>query len=99
MSVHTLVCRGFFQAILHLTHSLLSERIASQRFAVQALIALYRHSVDMHGRAGEPGSNPSEKAEGPVPSRILRKALNGVKTVASSTTTIFGDVASEIMGR
>jgi hypothetical protein len=76
----------------------LPERIANQKFAVQSLVVLYRYSVDDHGRSGE-AIPDNDKAENLVSRRILKKALHGVKAVASSTTNIFGDVASEIMGR
>jgi hypothetical protein len=72
-----------------------AERIEDQKFAAQALVVLYRGS---HSRLGE--ISPGSEKEDPIVSRrILKKALSGVRTVASSTTTIFGDVASEIMGK
>jgi len=72
------------------------ERIEDQKFAAQALVVLYRGS---HARLGELSPGSSEKEDPLVSRRILKKALSGVRTVASSTTTIFGDVASEIMGK
>jgi hypothetical protein len=76
----------------------LPERIANQKFAVQSLVVLYRYSVDDPGRTGD-ATPDNDKAGNLMSRRMLKKALHGVKAVASSTTNIFGDVASEIMGR
>jgi hypothetical protein len=70
-----------------------AERIAEQKFAVKCLVLLYRNSVDTGEadtlRTGEKGVDPR---------RFIKKALKGVRAAATTTTTAFGNVASEIAG-
>ena len=75
-----------------------AERVAAQKFAVRTLVTLYRHSADIPWRSDtlkdESGDGPHPRKRG----RFLKRALHGVKTVATTTTTALGNVASEIAG-
>lgn len=75
------------------------ERIADQKFAVNALVTLYRHSSDIPGRTDTLRSGPAHKRATMDPRKFLKKALKGVRLAATTTTTAFGNVASEITGR
>jgi hypothetical protein len=74
-----------------------AERIASQKFAVRVLTSLYRFSHDIPGRS-DTLKDASHKNNAD-PRRIVKRALKGVRNAAKSTTTAFGNVASEIAGR
>ncbi|KAJ7170538.1 Mechanosensitive ion channel-domain-containing protein [Mycena crocata] len=72
-----------------------SERIADQKFAVSALVTLYRHSKNV----GRPDALHSNSAKDILnPKHFFKRALKGVRTAAKTTTTAFGNVASEITG-
>ncbi|KAI0001284.1 Mechanosensitive ion channel-domain-containing protein [Russula compacta] len=70
-----------------------AERIAEQKFAIKTLTTLYRHSTDVH----ESHDHHSEKHH-INPRRIVKQALKGVRFAATTTTTVLGNVASEIAG-
>ncbi|KIY73032.1 hypothetical protein CYLTODRAFT_342952 [Cylindrobasidium torrendii FP15055 ss-10] len=74
-----------------------AERIADQKFAVRSLVVLYRHSSDIPGRSDTLKASHAKNAS-VNPSKILKKAMKGVRSVATTTTTAFGNVASEIAG-
>ncbi len=75
------------------------ERIADQRFAVAVLSTLYRHSTDIPGRSDTLKDGPAEHKRMSVdPKKFFKKALKGVREVATTTTTALGTVASEIAG-
>ncbi|KAF7315647.1 Mechanosensitive ion channel protein [Mycena indigotica] len=72
-----------------------AERIADQAFAVKSVVTLYTHSKNV----GRPDALRADTAKDMLnPSKILKKALKGVRTAAKTTTTAFGNVASEITG-
>lgn len=74
-----------------------AERIVDQKFAVQTLIVLYQNSSDT-GRSDAFGPG-SSKATGYIsPKKLFKRAVKGVRTAATTTTTAFGNVASEILG-
>ena len=76
--------------------TLYPDRIADQKFAVKVLVTLYRNSSDIPGR-----SDTLSAAQGSsvlAPKRLFRRALKGVRVAATTTTTAFGNVASEIAG-
>ncbi|KAI0768432.1 hypothetical protein BC629DRAFT_1583550 [Irpex lacteus] len=76
-----------------------AERIADQRFAVAVLSTLYRHSTDIPGRSDTLKDGPAEHKRMSVdPKKFFKKALKGVREVATTTTTALGTVASEIAG-
>ncbi|KAJ7497312.1 Mechanosensitive ion channel-domain-containing protein [Mycena latifolia] len=72
-----------------------SERIADQKFAVKSLVTLYRNSKNV-GRSDALHSNSTKDILNPK--QFFKKALKGVRTAAKTTTTAFGNVASEITG-
>ncbi|KAI0035878.1 hypothetical protein K488DRAFT_42300 [Vararia minispora EC-137] len=74
-----------------------SERISHQKFAVNVLTTLYRFSHDIPGRMDTLKDGPAGKIT-TDPRRIVKRALKGVRSVAKTTTTVFGNVASEIAG-
>lgn len=76
------------------------ERIAHQKFAVGVITTLYRHSHNIMGRSDTLKDNTSGTARGvnADPRKVLKRALAGVRNAAKSTTTVFGNVASEIAG-
>ncbi|KAJ7072310.1 Mechanosensitive ion channel-domain-containing protein [Mycena amicta] len=72
-----------------------AERIADQAFAVKSIVALYTHSKNV----GRPDALRSESVKDILnPTKFLKRALKGVRTAATTTTTAFGNVASEITG-
>ncbi|KAG6837735.1 hypothetical protein H0H93_003537 [Arthromyces matolae] len=72
------------------------ERIADQKFAVKSLTTLYRNSKEI---TGKPGSDHHGSKRGPVdPMKFFKKVREGVRMAATTTTTAFGNVASEIAG-
>ncbi|KZV69518.1 hypothetical protein PENSPDRAFT_676041 [Peniophora sp. CONT] len=77
-----------------------AERIAHQKFAVGVITTLYRHSHNIMGRSDTLKDNTSGTAKGvnADPRKALKRALKGVRSAAKSTTTVFGNVASEIAG-
>lgn len=77
----------------------ISERIADQKFAVKALVTLYRHSSDVPGRTDTLDSGLGARGLSANPKRIFKRLRDGVRLAATTTTTAFGNVASEIAGR
>ncbi|KAI0092959.1 Mechanosensitive ion channel-domain-containing protein [Irpex rosettiformis] len=76
-----------------------AERIADQRSAVSVLSTLYRYSSDIPGRSDTLKDGPADGKRMSVdPRRFFKKALKGVREVATTTTTALGTVASEIAG-
>lgn len=74
-----------------------AERIADQKFAVRALVTLYRHSSDVPGRTDAIHAS-AQKGISVNPGRIFKKLKHGVRIAATTTTTALGNVASEIAG-
>ena len=78
-----------------------TERITDQKFAVRVLVTLYTHSADIPGRGDTLRDGPATDAKRKTvmnPQRIFKKALKGVRSAATTTTTVLGNVASEIAG-
>ncbi|KAK7057174.1 serine/threonine protein kinase [Favolaschia claudopus] len=71
-----------------------SERIADQKFAVKSIIVLYQHSKNV----GRTDALQSDAPSIMNPKNFLKRALKGVRNAATTTTTAFGNVASEITG-
>ncbi|KAF5393511.1 hypothetical protein D9757_000597 [Collybiopsis confluens] len=74
-----------------------AERIADQKFAVRSLVILYRHSSDIPGRS-DTLKTSHVKNTSVNPRAMFKKALRGVRSAATTTTSAFGNVASEITG-
>lgn len=77
----------------------MSERIADQKFGVRSLVILYRNSRDSLGRTDTLRDGPTAKGSAVTPNRLFKKFRQGVRYAATTTTTVFGNVASEIAGR
>ncbi|KAJ3575123.1 hypothetical protein NP233_g1300 [Leucocoprinus birnbaumii] len=75
-----------------------AERIADQKFAVKSLVTLYRNSTDTPGRSDTLSGGTHNRAASADPMRIFKKLRDGVRVAATTTTTVFGNVASEIIG-
>ncbi|TBU64491.1 Mechanosensitive ion channel-domain-containing protein [Dichomitus squalens] len=78
-----------------------AERIAEQKFAVKVLVTLYQHSTDIHWRSDTLRDGPQAEQKRKTmmnPQKIFKKALKGVRAAATTTTTVLGNVASEIAG-
>lgn len=73
-----------------------AERIAGQKFAVRSLVTLYRHSSDIPGRSDTLKENTSKGIA--APKKFFKRAMKGMRTAATTTTSAFGNVASEIAG-
>jgi hypothetical protein len=67
-----------------------SERIADQKFAVKSIVTLYRNSKNV----SRPDAMQNDTASVMNPKNFLRRAFKGVRDVATTTTTAFGNVAS-----
>ena len=77
------------------------ERIAEQKFAVKVLVTLYQHSTDIPWRSDTLRDGPQADHKRKTmmnPQKIFKKALKGVRAAATTTTTVLGNVASEIAG-
>ncbi|KAJ6625628.1 Mechanosensitive ion channel-domain-containing protein [Mycena sp. CBHHK59/15] len=72
-----------------------SERIADQKFAAKSLVTLYRNSKNV---AQPDALHTTSTKDHLNPKQFLKKALRGVRSAATTTTTAFGNVASEITG-
>jgi hypothetical protein len=75
-----------------------ADRIAEQKFAVKVLVTLYRNSSDIPGRSDTLGAAHASKLQAHDTRRFFKQALKGVRVAATTTTTAFGNVASEITG-
>ncbi|KAI0743906.1 Mechanosensitive ion channel-domain-containing protein [Daedaleopsis nitida] len=77
-----------------------AERITDQKFAVRVLVTLYTHSTDIPGRGDTLRDGPADVKRRTMmnPQKIFKKALKGVRSAATTTTTVLGNVASEIAG-
>ncbi|KAI0785645.1 Mechanosensitive ion channel-domain-containing protein [Abortiporus biennis] len=75
-----------------------AERITAQKFAVNVLVTLYRHSSDIPGRSDTLKDGPMNKRASVDPKKFFKAALRGVRSAATTTTTALGNVASEIAG-
>ncbi|KZT41490.1 hypothetical protein SISSUDRAFT_981708 [Sistotremastrum suecicum HHB10207 ss-3] len=75
-----------------------ADRIREQKEARKILVTLYQHSSDIPDRDDTWKDATSSKANLLDPGRLLKRALKGFKDVAQTTTTAFGNVASEIAG-
>lgn len=75
------------------------ERIADQKFAVKTLTFLYRFSSDIPGRSDTLRDARGTDRGTASPKRFFKRAMKGVRFAATTTTTVLGNVASEIAGR
>ncbi|KAL1942695.1 hypothetical protein VTO73DRAFT_4935 [Trametes versicolor] len=78
-----------------------ADRITSQKFAVRVLVTLYQHSTDIPWRADtlrDGGATDPKRKSTFNPQKVFKKALKGVRSAATTTTTVLGTVASEIAG-
>jgi hypothetical protein len=104
--VASFICAGILlfekfaiQWIASKFHELSYEgRISDQKFAVKVLVILYRNSSDIPERSDTLGDAQVSKTQELGASRIFEQALKGVRLAARTTTTVFGNVASEIAG-
>ncbi|KAJ4467895.1 Mechanosensitive ion channel-domain-containing protein [Lentinula edodes] len=74
-----------------------AERIADQKFAVRSLVTLYRNSSDIPGRSDTLKASHLKNSS-VNPKMLFKRAIKGVRTAATTTTTALGNVASEIAG-
>ncbi|KAF8504238.1 Mechanosensitive ion channel-domain-containing protein, partial [Hysterangium stoloniferum] len=74
-----------------------AERIEDQKKAIHILVVLYQHSSDVAGRPDPLNSEQPTKSN-LDPSEMFKRAIEGVKDVAQTTTTVFGNLATEIAG-
>ncbi|KAF9520315.1 hypothetical protein BS47DRAFT_1446349, partial [Hydnum rufescens UP504] len=75
-----------------------ADRIAEQKRILECLVILYRNSTDMNRSDTLHNPHPSQGGSSLHPGRFLKSALKGVKRTAETTTTAFGNMASEIAG-
>ncbi|KZV95105.1 hypothetical protein EXIGLDRAFT_672416 [Exidia glandulosa HHB12029] len=76
-----------------------AERIADQKGAVRVLVTLYRNSSEQADRSDTlRDPRPNQVNAQAQARRFFKTALKGVREVAQSTTTVLGNVASEIAG-
>lgn len=65
---------------------------------MKVLVVLYSHSSENSGQ-GDASKGEEAKMAAVDPRRFIKKALQGVRMAATTTTTALGNVASEIAGR
>ncbi|KAF8326601.1 Mechanosensitive ion channel-domain-containing protein [Cantharellus anzutake] len=70
-----------------------SDRIARAKAQVECLVTLYKHSDRLHALQNTQPSNGAIS-----PAKLLKRILKGVRRTAETTTTAFGNMASEIAG-
>ncbi|KAL7424777.1 hypothetical protein Q5752_000461 [Cryptotrichosporon argae] len=76
------------------------DRLQDQKFQLKCLTMLYINSHDIPGRSDTLTDAQSTKTRGTqVPKQAIRKALRGLRSVAQTTTTALGNVASEMAGQ
>jgi hypothetical protein len=75
-----------------------ADRLAEQKFAIKVLVTLYRNSSDILGRSDTLNAAHASTPQALDTRRIFKEALKGVRMAATTTTTAFGNVASEIAG-
>ncbi len=73
---------------------LVTERIAGQKFAVRSLVTLYRHSSDIPGRSDTLKESTSKGIA--APKKFFKRAMKGVRSAATTTTSAFGNVAVRV---
>lgn len=63
-------------------------------------IVLYRHSsnIDRSDTLQDSGSGATASDKSSNPAKILKRALRGVQRTAETTTSAFGNLATEIAG-
>lgn len=61
-------------------------------------MTLYRNSTDIPGRSDTLSAAHGSKTSSRDPRKFIKQALKGVRLAATTTTTAFGNVASEIAG-
>lgn len=76
------------------------DRLKEQKFNLKTLVTLYINSRDIPGRTDTLIDSASGKTKASkAPKIAIRKALRGLKSVAETTTTALGNVASEMAGQ
>ncbi|KAI0958769.1 hypothetical protein AcV7_004488 [Taiwanofungus camphoratus] len=75
-----------------------ADRIAEQKFTIRMLVKLYRHSSDIPWRSDTLHDGNINKGAEKKPRKLFKKALQGMRFAATTTTTILGNVATEIAG-
>ncbi|KAI0268803.1 hypothetical protein BC834DRAFT_923155 [Gloeopeniophorella convolvens] len=75
-----------------------AERIADQKFAIKTLTTLYRNSTELPEHPDQAPTSPADRRLTLNPRRFVKQALKGVRFAATTTTTVLGNVASEIAG-
>jgi hypothetical protein len=99
-AIHIRIARPLHRSSYSHVLSFHIERIAEQKYAVRALVTLYRFSTDVPGHADELAkSGDASKMSFANPKRVFKKIQKGVRIAATTTTTALGNVASEIAGR
>ncbi|KAL7411131.1 Mechanosensitive ion channel-domain-containing protein [Mrakia frigida] len=75
------------------------DRMLNQQFQVKALVTLYTHSSDMGRSDTLKNSDASTMSKGSQMPRIFaKKALKGLRSAASNSANMLGNVASEMAG-
>lgn len=76
-----------------------ADRIDDQRRARRIITILYQHSSEIPGRDDTLRDSAVVNHSSLNPQKLVKRALRGVRDVATTTTTALGNVASEIAGR
>ncbi|KDQ51186.1 hypothetical protein JAAARDRAFT_41454 [Jaapia argillacea MUCL 33604] len=76
-----------------------AERISEHKLAMKILTILYTRSSDIPTRSDTMRDGSNNKRGSMATSKVLlRKALKGVQAAATTTTTVLGNMASEMAG-
>lgn len=76
-----------------------ADRIVVQKEHVRALVTLYINSHEISGRNDTLKDNATVKKGAHAPRLAMRRALKGLRNAAQSTTTVIGNVATEMTGQ
>lgn len=74
------------------------DRIREQKLQTRGIVTLYINSHDIPGRS-DTMTEADFKKTNKDPRRAVRNALRGFKTAAQATTTVIGNVATEMTGQ
>lgn len=74
-----------------------AERIEDQKKAIRILVTLYKNSSELPDRSDTLRDPQASAANAPA-RKFFKNAIRGVREAAQTTTTVLGNVASEIAG-
>ncbi|KZT52873.1 hypothetical protein CALCODRAFT_440943 [Calocera cornea HHB12733] len=75
-----------------------ADRLAEQKMNVKFLVVLYRNSSNIPGRLDTMNDDQSTFGQRMNPKKVLKDFLHGMRSVAETSATALGNIATEIAG-